>query len=562
MKKSHRPMLLWSAAAASLMAGLGMTSAPAIAQEVSAEEDEAIVVTARRREEALQDVPISVTALSQDALQERQISSTSDLAAFTPGFQFNEAFGRDGDRPIIRGASNILISEGKVGVFLDGAPIVGDSSGIDLRSFSRIEVIRGPQAAVYGRGTESGAINYVSVRPGAAWEFLVEASSGTWERSEAYLSAMGPVLPNLGASISFRSYEFGGDYENTLGGQLGAQSTDTLNVALFFEPISNLSFDARYINSEDSDGHFAVQLIPGSANNCFLTTRPYNCGTLSVPESFAINTGDIRQPGLQRDTERYFFNGTWDIAGSGYAITYQYAGADQHEISGYDQSYDGRTFFIFNPPAFPTCASVPGSNKLCSVSPFNDTSGVFQESSAHELRLESPGDQRLRWRLGYFDLDVERTPDLSWLEITQSGGDSPGSIQETHSQAFFAGIDFDVTDRLTIGAEVRRQEDEIIDQGLSYRFGDVFPVPPVGIVASDPNQIVGNTLRRQAAFESTLPRITATYQLSDAINLYGQYAVGNSPGGFNPTDAPETTFDEETLTNFEIGFKTQLFGFN
>ncbi|OYX33709.1 MAG: hypothetical protein B7Z01_08120 [Brevundimonas subvibrioides] len=135
-------------------AALASVAAPASAQdapggqEASAVED--IVVTARRREEALQDVPIAVTAFTEEALQNQQIEDLIDVARYTPGVQIQQAFGRDGDRPVIRGASNILTGDGKVGIFLDGVPWFGDFSTLDLDLAQRVEVIRGPQSAVGG----------------------------------------------------------------------------------------------------------------------------------------------------------------------------------------------------------------------------------------------------------------------------------------------------------------------------------------------------------------------------------------------------------------------------
>ena len=153
---------LLAAAGVIALTGAGAAQAQTAAPQPEAETTRTtatIIVTARKQEENLQDVPISVTALTSEAIDDKLIFNTTDVAAFTPGFQFNQAFGRDGDRPVIRGASNILIAEGKVGIFVDGAPLVGDTSGLDLSAVERIEVIKGPQSSVFGRGTLSGACN-------------------------------------------------------------------------------------------------------------------------------------------------------------------------------------------------------------------------------------------------------------------------------------------------------------------------------------------------------------------------------------------------------------------
>jgi outer membrane receptor protein involved in Fe transport len=569
-----RNQMFRTVAAATLVTGLG--SGFALAQETAqpASEDsvasnDEIVVTARKREENKQDIPIAVTAFSAAALEDRLIQNTTDLAAFTPGFAFNEGFGRDGDRPVIRGTANILITDGKVGAFVDGAPILGDSSGIDLEAFQRVEVIKGPQSAVFGRGTLSGAINYVSRRPGDEPSFKIEGVYGNWGRADLVLSADGPVpLPGVGdylkAQLFYKTYNFDGDYNNALdaGRKLGGQNSKTINAALFFEPARELDMSLRYIKSEDRDNHFAVRLQPGSANNCFLTTRPTFCGTIQLPTQFAINTADILKPGLERDTTRYIFDSSLELFDGAVTASYQGTSYEQSEVSGYDQSYDARTFHLS--AAFAACV-VPLPNRRCGFSPFNDTNGFREFGSTHELRFETDAEAPVRARLGYFVLDRTRKNDFRWLELYSSGPDVAGSRSSTDTEAVFGGVEWDVTPDLKIGAELRAQTDKISDLALSYRVGDYFPVAPSGTLSFNPNAVVGNAANapaRTRTFKSTLPRLTVDYRMSDDVLLYGQYSVGNAPGGFNTVGAPQEAFDEEKLTNYEVGVKTQLFGFN
>jgi iron complex outermembrane recepter protein len=563
--------LFRTVAAATLLTGVapGLALAQDVGQPAaSGPESDEIVVTARKREESKQDIPISVTNFSAADIEDRLILSTSDLAAFTPGFAFNEGFGRDGDRPVIRGTANILITDGKVGTFVDGAPILGDTSGIDLESFARVEVIKGPQSAVFGRGTLSGAINYVSRAPTDEAKFKIEGTMGNWGRADVFVSAAGPIpLPGLGdllrGSITYKSYNFDGDYTNSLdtSKKLGAQNSTTVNAALFFSPVDELQISLRYINSEDRDSHFAVRLLPGSAANCFLTTRPTFCGTVAPPSTFAINTADILNPGLQRDTERYIFSGDWDLFDGAMTASLQATSFEQSEVSGYDQSYDERTFYIS--AGFAACA-VPVANRRCGFSNFNDTSGYRESGNTWEARLESAPDQPIRWRIGYFQLDRTRKNDFRWLELTSAGPDAAGSRSTTRTTAVFGGVEWDVTDALKVGFEVRRQKDRIGDLALGYRVGDYFPVAPTGTLSYNPNATVGNATapERVRQFESTLPRVTVDYRVSDDVLFYGQYSVGNAPGGFNTAGAPQEAFDEERLTNFEFGVKTQLFGFD
>jgi outer membrane receptor protein involved in Fe transport len=546
-------------------AALASVAAPASAQdapggqEASAVED--IVVTARRREEALQDVPIAVTAFTEEAILDRQLEDLSDIARYTPGVQIQQAFGRDGDRPVIRGASNILISDGKVGIFLDGVPWFGDFTTLDLDTAQRVEVIRGPQSAVFGRGTLSGAINVVTRRPADDWSGRVSYTVGTDNRLAISGVISGPVLPGLGVLLGMNSTDVDGQYENQTGlrEDLGSQSSQGLYGGLFFNPHPDFDASIRYFRSEDRDSHFAVALQNSTFNNCFQSTRSYFCGEIPTPTRFALNTDRFLLPGLKREAERWVADANWDIGGSGYLLSYLGGVNDVYEASGYDQSYDDREFFLLGA----ACPFVPIANRLCGRSPFNDTGSSNRETQTHELRLSGPTGGFLTWSIGVYSANDENTPSPEFLEATEVGLDILGAITEVETRAIFGGIDLALTETLTLALELRYQEDEVTSTNQPYTASQFFtPAYLATLRSANPNAVVGTALTRTTQFDNTLPRATLTWEPSSDLTLYAQYAVGNSPGGFNDPTAPVTTFDEETLTNYEIGAKTRLFGFD
>ena len=160
-------MRLKLAVFAALAMGVIFAPRPVIAQEAALEE---IIVTARKREESVQDIPIAVSAFTADDIREMGLTSIDDIALYTPGFSFHSAFGRQSslDRPAVRGQTTIL--NGIAGVkavstFVDGIYVGGLVSSVDLANVERVEIIKGPQSAQYGRGTYAGAINYVTRRP-------------------------------------------------------------------------------------------------------------------------------------------------------------------------------------------------------------------------------------------------------------------------------------------------------------------------------------------------------------------------------------------------------------
>ena len=544
---------IWLGGAAVIaMTGLGAPSASAQEDGAGERGGDTIVVTARKREENLQDVPLSVTALSEEFIDNANLFDISDLSAFTPGFQQQQAFGRDGDRPVIRGTSNILISEGKVGIFVDGIPFIGDTSALDLNSFERIEIIRGPQSAIFGRGTLSGAINYVTKKGSDELTGRFEGTVAEWSEYEVFGSLSGPIIEDrLFWYASAKYFETGGDRTNGLTGNHLGQSSTTVNAGLRFTPSDNVELGLRYIFTEDDDDHFPIALQDSSFNNCQFGSRGYFCGEVEFPDVLELNTDDLLAPGLSREAHRLFADMDWDIAGSGYTLSGLFGYTDLTERSGTDQTYDGTTALFITSPF--VCAVV-FDNCVFGASPFNTDGEAERESWSGELRLSSPASDRLRWQLGVFYFENEVTPTTFGLKQTEFGFDSIGERDEVRNVAVFGGLEFDVTDRLTAGVELRYGNDRIRTmQAPSFISGDLIPG------ATDPNVVVeGGGSDRSETFESVTPRFTLDYQLNDNVLLYGVVSQGNAPGGFNGEDAPTTTFDEETLWNYEIGFKSRL----
>lgn len=553
-----------------LMVGTTIGLAPAYAQDVSHQERASssaggsdIVVTARKREETVLDVPISVSAFSSQRIEDRLVQDITDLAEFTPGLQIQESFGRSFDRPIIRGASNVLQAEGKVGIFIDGVPYFGDFSSLDLANAERVEVIKGPQSAVFGRGTLAGAINVVMKRPGQEFEGKVSATFGNYNKREFSLSVSTPVTSWLGVQASAKVFDIDGQFANqaVFGERLGDQNTHQFTAGVFIDPSTDVRASVRWIHQRDNDGHFAIALQPSSKNNCFLSTRPYYCGKVERPTSFGINTDVMQRPGLYRNADRFIGDFAWDIAGSGYEFSFQAGYSDLIEVVGVDQTYDARSFWLLGAP--PACNFIPIQNRLCSQSSFHSTTGTHRKTETYEARITSPAGDRLRWRIGAFS-STDRSHALKqYLEASEVGPDILVDGSRIQNTAFFGGVDFDVNDALTVGVELRHQIDKVRAITPSYRVGDVFSPAYLALLRTpNPNQIIGVAGVRNAKFKATLPRITANYKVSPDLSFYAQYSKGNSPGGFNPLQAPETTFDEETLTNYEVGVKTTKFGFN
>ncbi|HEY5757107.1 MAG TPA: TonB-dependent receptor plug domain-containing protein, partial [Steroidobacter sp.] len=221
---------------------LPLTTTPALAQDQTDTESVTIteiVVTARRAEESLQKVPLSITALGANDLQAAGISSVEEIAALTPGFSFRNGFGRGFERPVIRGMANIG-GAANASFFIDGIYVNGPISGYNIDNLERVEVIRGPQSALFGRSTFAGAINYVTRKPTDEFEGRVEATTGNYNRQNVSLWASGPIVEGkLRFQINGSYYNRDGQYLNLASGEkdVGGERTKSFGGALSWTPV-------------------------------------------------------------------------------------------------------------------------------------------------------------------------------------------------------------------------------------------------------------------------------------------------------------------------------------
>lgn len=236
-----------------------------------------ITVTARKREENLTDVPISITALTEQQIQEAGLDSVADIALQTPGFSFREGFGRSGGgqggagvRPSIRGMSSVLGAP-NAAFFVDGVFVSGNITSYQLDNLAQVEVVRGPQSALFGRQTFAGAINLITREPSEETRGQFTATVAEHDHYEAtgYISGM-LLEDTLFGELSGRYYDFGGDYANLdAGPNIGGQRTYNFAGKLLWRPAAgwDVVFDAGW--SEDRDESFPYAFFGSENQNCF-----------------------------------------------------------------------------------------------------------------------------------------------------------------------------------------------------------------------------------------------------------------------------------------------------
>lgn len=500
-----------------VISSLAIGGHPAVAQDDDDLGLEEIVVTARKVEENIQDVPLSIDVFDAEFITQTGSLNVFDLAQFTPNLSFRQSYGRTFDRPSIRGQS-VVLGENTVGLFVDGMFVQGSISSTPLDNIERVEVIKGPQAALFGRATLSGAINYITKRPGNEWGLKFVGRGAQHDEYEARAFLSGPIIEDkLAFNLGVRHYEYGGEWTNVGPGgtDIAQEQTRSVYGSLYWTPTDR--FD-MYLNAtwfEDEDGHPPTYLsIESDDLNCFLSApRGYYCGVVPAPRNqVAIDIVDGENYGTFKETWRTNLEMNLDIGSA--TLTSQTSFAKEDEDWLIDLGPEANDFFLF----------------ANSTSPVNEVRDYW----AQELRLASDQEQRLRWLIGayMYELDFLDPVDL----VTD----------KTENVAVFGSLGYDFSERWTGTVELRWSEDDIEDSNSS------------GLVLNE-------------TFDSVTPRVTLKYAASEDVNYYGSVALGTKPGGFNagvlsanvpPAEqqrlARFVSYDEEEAVNFELGTKRTM----
>ncbi|ARN73346.1 TonB-dependent receptor [Oceanicoccus sagamiensis] len=265
------------------------TTAPTFAQEGLFVEE--ILVTARKQTESLQDVPLALSAFSANEIETLAIESTEDVIKLTPGLTYTRGIGGQDLRPDIRGLTP-LSGRANIAILVDGVDITSDALqgtgagqtvALGLYDLERIEVVRGPQSALFGRNAFGGAINYITKKPSSEFEGSINLEAAEWETYKAKASLSGPITDNILYRLNIAHSETGGQYDNpSEGNRLGEEEVDSISVALQFLPTDDIEILTRLDYSDQEMGHTAVGY--NGANACF--TEDYD-------ETVKVVTNDV-----------------------------------------------------------------------------------------------------------------------------------------------------------------------------------------------------------------------------------------------------------------------------
>lgn len=560
--RKHSPLTL---GASVLVAASGLTLAnSAMAQDAGADSirlDE-IVVTARKREESLQDIPIAITAFSSKDIERGSIESLEDIAAQTPGLTFNSFAAGNYAIPTIRGVAQTDITniENNVSTFLNGI-YLSNKSGLDisLLDLERVEVVKGPQSALYGRNSFAGSINYVMAAPTDTVGGRLDATLGSDERQALSGSVNFPLGDRAAARIAVGYDSFDGTIGNISDDEnLGGYDKTSFGATLTMNPIDPLTIDAFLFATDEENDHSPILQVD---NNCapgidsFGFTLPVNssfCGDLPDADEVDIDpraTGGDKQSILAGVSLNYETElGTFSALAS-------YSDSESRDNGDNDFTAAGTDYRVFSFITFQVVDTI-------NLATF--TGNEFEtEDTSLELRFRSNQDDPFKWMVGAFYSKTSLTETLFQSIVGDPSGlapvtgpflaggvpiqDDPNSSTvltasdfNLESAAVFAELGYDFNDEWNATFEVR-YSNETRDANL-----------PLSVGAPGPGQVGED-------FSFVTPRLIVNYAPtgSDAL-YYASAARGVKAGGFNNTSSPieeDATYDEESNWTYEIGYK-------
>lgn len=544
-----------------------------------------IVVTARKREENLQEVPVSITVINANLIQEAGLINPRDIFEMTPGLSYAEAHDRASSNPSIRGVQSRAVStlRQKVTSFMDGMPLIGSQGTLQLTGLERVEIFRGPQSAAFGRATFAGAINYVSRDPGDEFEGDIRIETSDLGRNSLQVLLGGPISDTVGYTLNINvdEYDAHDDWVASEGFGLHGSKTDYINGKLKFTPSDNFDAEIQFTHLETDDEMplevFLSEQAWADCTNFDSPTFPgerWINGTIGC--DFAIPAGG--NP-TNIDTAAPFRGTADELLAQSYAITDPGISTTRDRIQGefnFRLANDTvvqllgfvleerKDFWVDVDRSDAPLPIMGGAVMGMAVNHMASPADI--EEQMVEVRWLSPDTEQLRWMVGASVYEYE-VLNLVWSQydaIINGYVDdllippAPSTIffEESENIGVFGSINYDISDRTTLSFEGRWQTEDLTN------------INPIT------NESFTNTT------DSFLPRIAITHTLPGNVTLYAQASQGNNPAGVIPqarsprvieSHAQATAlglinwsldsvlrYDEEVMTNLEFGVKATL----
>ena len=552
---------------------------------------EEIVVTAERRSESIQDVPLSVAAISGDDVRPGKITGLNDVAFKTPGVAFNE-FNMGEPRVYIRGigsSSDSAASDPAVGVFLDEV-YIGRTGGVgfDLFDLERIEILRGPQGTLYGKNTNGGAINVVTAKPTQDDYLKVGLTVGNYGMVQLQALLNGGLTDSIAGKLVVSTKKHDGYGKNVItdgeiltmgdlshstiiGPSIGAaRGGDHLNDAENLSARGQLQFDI----SDTTKLLLSADYAKDKTNGACRHLQNLDQAIQGLGSFWALGMSDAYKKSDRNCSSQFNTDQEREISGLMARFDMDTQWATLTSITAWRSSdytvVDDLTGVPLNnltAPAPPQFTRPPLSLPGVWTVPENVIDGSHEKASqiSQEFRLTGSG-ERLSWVVGAFYLkeDVERDEEfytqystlLQALHLAALGDVLFKQDNTTTSGALYGQADWHVTDRWTLTYGLRWSDDykDITQDAIDLRgAGGTTGVPLILPQFAAP-------VSADHSWSKVTNKFSLSYKPTEDVMLFGTYSQGFKSGAFpsqaNLASVAVTPVDPENVTNMEFGFKS------
>ena len=565
------------------IAGLALVSVPAVAQETPAastpdEDEDAIIVTARRQNERLQDVPASVAVLTAGTLDRTGATKAEDFAQLTPGVTIVTGTAEAGDTQInIRGMNGARDAESSVALVVDGILKTNTAQlNQDQGTLQQIEILKGPQGAIYGRNAAAGAIVVQTLKPTDTLTGGVKGSYGEHNSWSTSAHIAGPIGDGAGFVLSGSYDRSDGFYKNIfLNNRSVVDDHRTWSidgrVMIGMNSATMVDLKARYAEFHGASLPFnAAFALPNFAGlnpdfyedvnrhpfNFYSNIRPTNDQTsfdasVKLDHDFGSMKltawalySDIKQDlvadGTSADFARY-------ISASNPAAqpAVNQCFATTAANTGFPVNSPGNIGaspvpFIFSGPTFNGSTFGPYSPTTCDGIQYQVRN---QRDYSGEVRLSSSGDGAFNWQAGVYYLHIDRT-----VGVSLGGDEGQGVIKQlynapstvnptsllladkfkTNVYAAFGSVDWKPTDQISMGLALRYDSEHRRSSSLVPVATDPFTGGPI-----NPGQAFGPLVPQAKNFDQLEPKVSLSWHPSNRLNFYADWGIGFKSGGFN-----------------------------
>lgn len=510
-----------------------------------------VIVTARRRAESLQDVPVSVSALDANRIVELQAETIHGLQNAVPNLYIDRG---DGANTVIfiRGIGqndSLAFADAGVGVYVDDVFIARSQAAfLDLFDVERVEVLRGPQGTLYGRNTIGGAVKFVSAEPPEQLGLYVEAGGGNFSYQSLKARLGGPLgSDDLRGKFAVSAIEREGFATNSFdGADDGGMQSVAWRGTLAYTPTDStrfsLTFDGKRDRPDTSRSPVRETSVTGFADPVGAPTSPTTFAPATNPYRVDVNANDMS-----------------DLSAWGVTLK---AGVDLSD------AWSLESITSYRDMDFDLALDTDGSPlPILDILVLQD-----QDQFSQELRATYDAHDGLTAVAGlyYFNdddltfsgvdngsLSVFGFPVTAFGLATSSLADTQ---QKTESVAAFADASYDLTQSLTLSAGIRYTYEE---KESRRRFENFFD-PAISVIEDTPPflsgaGVPGTPIAGKAHFDAVTPRLSLSYRATDDAMLYASASRGFKSGGFDgrgTTDFGFQPFDPETVWGYEVGLKS------